>query len=511
MTSYLLGVDLGTSGIKVVLLRPDGSPGEDLPSITVELALDTPRAGWSEQDPADWWSAAIRAIRRLLEETGIDGAAVSGLALSGQMHGATLLDGHGDVLRPCILWNDQRSGAQCEAITRQIGLERLLQSVGNPALAGFTLPKLIWVRENEPDVYARVANVLLPKDYINYRLTGEIATEVSDASGTLLFDVAQRRWSDSLARELDIPTSILPPVHDSTDIMGRVTSEAASLTGLQAGTPVVAGGADNACAAVGMGVVRAGHLLVSIGTSGTVVAPSAEPHVDPAGRLHTFCHAVPDTWYAMGVVLSAGGSLRWLRDVLFVDESTEGVYDLLMQEASTIPPGSEGLIFLPYLTGERTPHGDPNARGVFFGLSLRHSRAHLVRATVEGITFALGDSAALMRDIGIDVSTVRAAGGGARSGLWRQILADVFDATVLTAAADTGPAFGAAILAGIGTGAFPSVGDAVQRLVPTGSETTPDSRGSAAYLAYQRLYDSLYPALRDTFAAAAVLEVPISG
>lgn len=505
----LLGLDLGTSGVKAMLLPASG--GEPL-SHTVDLTLDTPRPGWSEQHPETWWTAAVTAIRAVLERSGVAPGEIVALATSGQMHGATLLDGTGTVLRPAILWNDARTGAQCDAITERVGLAQLLAWVANPALAGFTLPKLLWVREHEPEVFDRIATVLLPKDYLTYRLTGELVTEASDASGTLLFDVARRRWSADLAGALDIALSILPPVHESSAVVGRITAAAAGATGLREGTPVVAGGADNACAAVGMGVTRPGQVLASVGTSGTLVAPTASPDVDPQGRLHTFCHAVPNTWYAMGVVLSAGGSLRWFRDTLGDTERAAAQragrdpYDLIVEEAAAVPPGSEGLIFLPYLSGERTPHGDPNARGAFVGLSLRHTRAHLARSVIEGVTFALADAAGLMRDLGIDLDTIRMTGGGAHSALWRQLLADVLGCAVVTATADAGPALGAAILAGVGVGVYPSVAEGASSAIDLTSLVEPRSEQGERYRRLHRVYAGLYGALKPSFDALSGMQ-----
>lgn len=490
MTGAVLGIDLGTSGVKAVLVSPDETAGR-IAEATFSYPVSTPRSGWSEQDPVDWWAATAQAISAVVQR----GVRIEALALSGQMHGAVLLGRSGRVLRPAILWNDQRSGAECDLITDRIGLPHLIKWVANPALAGFTAPKLLWVRRHEPEVYDRIVHVLLPKDYINFRLTGEMASEFSDASGTLLFDVVQRRWSEEMLRALDIPESLLPPVHSSTDIVGRVTPEAARATGLRRGTPVVAGGADNACAAIGMGVVREGQALSSIGTSGTVLAPSAEPRLDPGARLHTFAHAVPDTWYLMGVVLSAGGSLQWLHDVL----DDEFPYDALLEEAAGIPAGSEGLIFLPYLSGERTPHGDPMARGVFFGLSLRHRRAHLVRSVVEGVTYALNDSVSIMRQLGIEVGTIRATGGGVRHPLWRQIQADVFNVPIATGVSETGPAIGAAVLAGVGVGIFPSVTAATDHLVKISQQVEANPVANVAYRGYHDLFDSLYPILAPQF------------
>lgn len=510
MTDYLLGIDLGTSGVKALLLPLDGGP---MPASTAELTVQTPRPGWSEQHPDEWWTAVCRAVRALqssgVPPSGVPPSGVRGLALSGQMHGATLLDRSGAVIRPCMLWNDARSGEQCGDIERLIGRDALLQAVGNPALAGFTAPKLLWLRAHEPDAFSRIAHVLLPKDYINYRLTGQLATEPSDASGTLLFDVARGRWSQDVTRALDISPAILPPVHASTAVIGTLTPQAAAALGLTPGIPVVAGGADNACAAVGMGVLDPGQVLASLGTSGTLVAPTASPHVDPGGRLHTFAHVAPGCWYLMGVVLSAGGSLRWFRDTIAPPDSeaspTLEPYERIMQDISAIPPGSEGLVFLPYLSGERTPHGDPDARGVYFGLSLRHTRAHLARALVEGVSFALRDSAELMRALHIDVDRVLVTGGGSRSSVWRQILSDILPASLQVAAADLGPALGAAMIAGVGVGAFPTLHDAATRLVHVQAAESPHPHTSAFYAREAILYDRLYPALRPAFHHLAAL------
>ena len=508
--SYLLGLDLGTSGVKALLLPATEEHDARSYAATAELTLSTPYPGWSEQDPADWWHAVTRATRAVLEASGVAPGEIAGLATSGQMHGATLLDGGGEVVRPCILWNDQRSAPQCAEITDQIGLDRLLQWVANPALAGFTAPKLLWVRNHEPEAWSRTRAVLLPKDYINYRLTGNRATEVSDASGTLLFNVARRCWSAEMLESLGLSPDLLPSVHLSTDHVGQVSAQAARETGLRPGTPVVAGGADNACAAVGMGVVRPGEIMASLGTSGTVLAPTARAEVDPAGRLHTFCHAVADTWYVMGVVLSAGGSLRWFRDTLAQPEqqiaASEGrdPYQVMLKACDAVPAGSEGLIFLPYLTGERTPHADPDARGVFFGLSLRHTRAHLTRSVIEGVAYALADSTDLMRRLGLDIDLVRATGGGARSALWTQILADVLETRVSTSLTDTGPSLGAAILAGVGTGVYPSVPAATEILVTMRSAVEPDTQ-VGLYRGYRTLYQRLYPALKEHFGALASL------
>ncbi len=500
--TYLLGIDLGTTGVKSLLLSLDGTVAG---TATVEIGLSIPRPGWSEQDPAEWWTATCASVRAVLAKSDTPPAAIAGIGISGQMHGATLLDAAGEVLRPCILWNDQRSAPQCDEITRRAGgRERLLAMVANPALAGFTAPKLLWVRENEPEVWARVATVLLPKDYLVYRLTGELGTEVSDAAGTLLLDVRRRVWSAEMLDLLDLPRSIVPVCRESSEVVGHLTAQAAEQCGLAAGTPVVAGGADNACAAVGTGVIAPGRLMGSIGTSGTMVAPTSSPEVDPGGRAHTFCHAVPGTWYVMGVMLSAGGALRWFRDAWCAAERVQAehegrdVYDLLMELAATTPPGAEGLLFLPYLSGERTPHGDPRARGVFCGLTLRHGKGHLVRAVVEGVTFGMRDSLEIIRALGLPASEVYATGGGARSAFWRQVQADVYGVPVVPELAGEGPAMGAALLAGAGTGAF-ALADGAARAVRTGDPVQPSPAQVAAYQRAYANYDRLYPALKDIF------------
>ncbi len=430
-------------------------------------------------------------------------------AVSGQMHGAVFLDRSGRALRPAILWNDGRSEPQCDEITRTIGLRNLVSAVGNCALAGFTAPKVLWVREHEPDVYKETSTILLPKDYINFRLTGVIATEPSDASGTLLFDVVNRRWSEAVLRQLDIPESLMPEVRPSASVVGLVSREAAWETGLSEGLPIAAGGADNACAAIGSGIVEEGSELVSIGTSGTVLAPSSQPRFDPEGRLHSFCHAIPDRWYMMGVVLSAGASLRWYRDTLCPLQTERAAleqrdaYDLIAEEAETVPIGSEGLIFLPYLSGERTPHADAWARGVFVGLSLRHTHAHISRSVFEGITFALKDSATLIDGLGISPQSRRMTGGGARSMFWRRLLADILGATIEPALSDLGPALGAALLAGSGVGMVDSISDAAARFSVAAAAVEPDSSAVGEYEAIYRRFRDLYPALRQSFHSMA--------
>jgi xylulokinase len=429
-----------------------------------------------------------------------------GVGLTGQMHGLVLLDGKGDVLRPCIMWNDQRTADQCAAITEKVGAKRLLDLTGNPVLPGFTAPKIVWVRENEPAAFANVAHVLLPKDYIRYRLTGEFFSEVSDASGSSLFDVGKRQWSGEMLAALDVPRAWLPEVTESPLASAKLSASAARETGLAAGTPVAGGGGDQAAQAVGSGIVQEGVVSVTLGTSGVVFATSDSYRIEPEGRLHAFCHAVPGKWHLMGVMLSAAGSFRWYRDTLGEAEVTRAKqqerdpYDLLTAAAASVPSGSEGLLFLPYLTGERTPYADPNARGVFFGLTLRHTKAHLTRAVLEGVTYGLRDSLELMRTLGISIDQVRASGGGARSELWRQILADVFGSEIVTLNVTQGAAYGAALLAGVGVGVYRDVPSACEQVIRLTGRTEPGP-ATSVYAAYYPRYRALYPALAAEFAA----------
>jgi xylulokinase len=424
------------------------------------------------------------------------------------MHGLVMLDKSDAVLRPAILWNDQRTGPQCEAITRKVGgLDRLLQLTGNQVLPGFTAPKIVWVSENEPDVFEKTAHVLLPKDYVRFCLTGEYATEVSDASGTSLLDVAQRRWSQEMLGALDIPREWLPTCTESPEVSGRVSASAAAATGLKAGTPVVGGGGDQAAQAVGSGIVAAGIISVTSGTSGVVFAHADKYAAEAQGRLHAFCHAVPGRWHYMGVMLSAGGSFRWLRDAIGDAEKSvsrwtnDDPYDLLTREAERAPLGSEGLLFLPYLTGERTPYPDPQARGAFVGLTLRHDKGHLVRAVLEGVSFGLRDSLELIKALGVPIAQVRASGGGARSAVWRQIQADVFGAELALVNVTEGAAYGAALLAGVGAGTYRTVEEAVAHTIHVTDRTAPIAEHVAQYEKLYPIYRSLYPALKSTFHA----------
>jgi xylulokinase len=499
---YLLGLDVGTSGAKALLVD---EAGEVVAEATNAYPMSTPRPLWAEQEPEDWWRAAVASIRQVL--AGIDRRRIAGIGLTGQMHGLILLDAAGRVLRPCIMWNDQRTAAECAEITRRLGADRVLDLIGNPVLPGFTAPKLLWARQNEPEAYRAVAHALLPKDYLRHRLTGAFATEVSDASGTAFFDVRNRRWSHEMLDALEIPESWLPKVFESPVASAVISAGAAAETGLDAGTPVVGGGGDQAAQAVGTGIVAEGLVSATIGTSGVVFAASQTYRAEPEGLLHAFCHAVPGRWHLMGVMLSATGSLRWFRDALGQAEVAEAnargedAYALLDAEAASAAAGCEGLIFLPYLTGERTPHPDPDARGVFFGLTLRHGKPEMVRSVLEGVAYGLRDSLELMRRLGLAVDQVRVSGGGARSSLWRQILADVFGTEIALVNATQGAAFGAALLAGVGAGVYASVAEACAATIRVTDRVEP-SPNASVYADYYPLYRSLYPALAPTFREA---------
>jgi xylulokinase len=494
--ALFLGVDVATTSVKALLVDDAGHVAA---SASSPLALAAPRPLWSEQDPRDWWAAAVASIRAALERSATAPERIAAVGLTGQMHGLVLLDDAGETLRPAILWNDQRTAVECDEIRARVGRERLIALTGNDALTGFTAPKLLWVRRHEPEVYARARHILLPKDYVRYRLTGAYALDKADGSGTILFDLRARDWSPEMLAALDIPPAWLPPTFEGTAITGVVSAKAAAATGLRAGTPVVAGAGDQAAQAVGVGAVRPGTVALTLGTSGVVFAPTDVPLVEPEGRLHAFCHAVPGRWHLMGVMLSAAGSLQWYRDTL----APGLTFDALLAEAEEAPPGSEGLLFLPYLTGERTPHPDPLARGAWVGLTSRHRRAHLTRALLEGVAFGLRDGFALLRAAGLGATgEVRVSGGGARSQLWRQILASVLGVELVSVAAGEGAAYGAALLAGVGAGAWPDV-DAACALVATGERVAPDTDQRAVYDRLYAHYRELYPALRPTFAALA--------
>ncbi len=490
--TYFLGIDASTTATKALLIDRDGRVAAAAAS---EYGYQTPRPLWSEQDPGLWWRGAVESIRRALSGSGIEGKDVQAVGLSGQMHGLVLLDQDGDVLRPAILWNDQRTGAECDQIRRWIGKETLVQWTGNDALTGFTAPKILWVQKHEPDIWERSRHIMLPKDYLRYRLTGGFASDKAGASGSLLFDLRSRDWSREMLEALSIPQSYMPPTFEGPAETLTVSPEAARQTGLRAGIPVVAGGGDQAAAAVGTGAVETGTVSLSLGTSGVVFATTAEPVVEPQGRLHAFCHAVPEKWHLMGVMLSAAGSLRWFRETF----DPGSPYEALLAPAEAVPPGSGGLLFLPYLTGERTPHPDPAARGAFVGLTVRHRMPHLTRAVLEGVAFGLRDCFELLRTSGLpDISQVRITGGGARSPLWRQILADVLGCELQTVNTEEGAAFGAALLAGVGSGHWPDVESACRAAIRLTGSTAPGA-AQEAYAGLYPVYQALYPALRPSF------------
>jgi len=494
----LLGLDISTTGAKALVID---SLGKVAGSATTALSLSTPRPLWSEQEPLDWWAAMQVSIGQALEAAGARGDQVTAIGLTGQMHGLVLLDENGRVLRPAILWNDQRTGAQCDEIRRRLGRERLIQITGNDALTGFTAPKILWVQEQEPEIWAKTHHILLPKDYIRYRLTGEFAIDKAGGAGTLLFDLKKRDWSDEVLSALDIPVGLLPTTFEGPHITGHISQAAAAATGLASGTSVVGGGGDQAAQAVGVGAVQPGIIALTLGTSGVVFAATEAPLVEPQGRLHAFCHAVPDRWHLMGVMLSAAGSLQWYRDTL-----AAGVpFDDLVAEAAEAPAGSEGLLFLPYLTGERTPHPDPLARGAWVGLTVRHNRGHITRSVLEGVAFGLKDSFTLIQASGSGaVDQVRISGGGAKSPVWRQILADVLGEELATVNTTEGAAFGTALLAGVGAGLFDSVAAACEATIEITGQTSPDTNLTAEYQAYYQRYRRLYPALAPEFRAMAL-------
>lgn len=493
----LLGIDISTTGAKAILVS---TSGEVLGTATNAYPLHTPRPLWSEQKPEDWWQAAQASIRQVIKKTNIKPASIHGIGLTGQMHGLVLLDAQDQVLRPAILWNDQRTAAACEQMTQKIGLSKLIHITGNPALTGFTAPKLLWLREHEPEVYRRIAHILLPKDYIRFKLSGDRATDCADASGTSLFNISERNWSDVITDQLEIDPTWLPSVYEGTQITGQVSKEAAQATGLTAGIPIVGGGGDQAAQAVGVGAVKPGILAVTLGTSGVVFAPTGEPFIDPQARVHAMCHSLPpgegQGWHLMGVMLSAGGSLRWLRDNFSPGED----YAKLTESADIIPPGSEGLLFLPYLTGERTPHPDPLARGAFVGLNLRHNLAHLTRAVLEGVAFGLRENLDLLKDVGVEtIQQVRLSGGGARSPIWRQILADVLGLELATVEITEGAGYGAALLAGVGVGVWSTAQEACDLAINFNAHIAPIPENMEKYFPYYQEYRSLYPSLKKSF------------
>jgi xylulokinase len=493
---HFLGIDVGTGGTRAVVINEGG---EVVASATEEhQAFASPRIGWAEQNPEDWWRACGVAVRNALWGAGLDGSAIGCVGFSGQMHGAVMLDSNDAVVRPALIWCDVRTEKQCIELTREIGAEHLIQLTCNPALPNFTVTKFIWVRENEPENWRRVRSVLLPKDYVRFRLTGEHAIDVADASGTLLLNVANRCWSAEMMRRTGVEEAMLPRLYESQEICGRVSKPGASATGLKSGIPVVAGAGDQAAGAMGMGIVAPGAVSATIGTSGVVFAATDRPALDSKGRLHTFCHAVPQRWHVMGVTQAAGLSLRWFRDQFGAGPSDgRDPYERLTEEASQIPPGSDGLLWAPYLMGERTPHLDPNARGGLIGLTASHTRGHVIRAILEGVAFSLKDTFTLFAEMSVPVNRIRLGGGGARSALWRQIQADVYGREVEIVEAEEGAAYGAAILAGVGAGCWPSVDEACNKVIRVAQVVAPQPAGMEMMARRYEAYRKMYAAIRS--------------
>ncbi len=490
MATKLLGIDVGTGGTRAVLLD---EAGRVLGAATAEHApMSSPELGWAEQDPRDWWRAARGAIAECLMKANATAKEIAAIGLSGQMHGLVLLDAAGEVVRPALIWCDQRTQEECRAIIERVGANRLIELAANPALTGFTLPKVWWVRAHEPELWSRVRSIMLPKDYVRFKLTGARATDVADASGTLLFDVVNRRWSAEMLRESDLRPEILPDVFESPEVTGRVSNDGAGASGLREGTPVVAGAGDQSAGAVGMGIVEPGNVSATIGTSGVVFAATSSPVVEPKGRIHTFCHAIPGRWHVMGVTQGAGLSLRWFRDQF----GGGAPYHALMKEAAEAPAGADGLLWAPYLMGERTPHLDPNARGALVGLTAQHTRAHVIRAILEGVAFSLRDTFTIFRELGVPVKSIRLGGGGARSSLWQQIQADVYGMAVDLVAAEEGAAYGAALLAGVGAGVWRSVKAACETAVHVAKQVEPIGENVELMNRRYEEHRKLYPALR---------------
>ena len=500
--SYLIGVDIGTSGTKAVAFNLEGKAVADA---LIEYPLYQPKNGWAEQDPEDWWKATVDAIAILTGKIGAKPEEILGVGLSGQMHGLVMLDGNDHVLRKSIIWCDQRTASEAESITDLVGREKLVEITANPALTGFTAAKIMWVKKNEPEIFDRCRKIMLPKDYIRYRMTGEFATEVSDASGMQLMDVPNRKWSDFVCDRLGIDMTCLGRVYESCEVTGTVLPEVAEKTGMSVRTVVVGGAGDQAASAIGNGIVREGVVSATIGTSGVVFAHTDRPRIDPLGRVHTLCHAVPGVWHIMGVTQAAGLSFQWIRDNLFDDVKKvaslmgKNPNKVMDEICSRSPAGANSLIYLPYLMGERTPHLDPNARGVFFGLSAMHNRSDIVRAVMEGVTFSLLDCMNIIRELGTSPDFVYASGGGGNSMLWRQMMADAFGIRVAQNSSREGGALGVAILAGVGAGVYESVSEAAESMVKETSSISPDENNSAKYKKAYALYVKLYSALKDSF------------
>jgi xylulokinase len=496
MQNYVLGIDVGTSGTRAVLVDRDGVIAS---SATAEhVAFTSPKIGWAEQDPEDWFQAAGSAIRQAISAAHVSADDILAVGLAGQMHGAVLLDENDRVVRPSLIWCDQRTQAQCDWLNTKLGEQRIIQLTCNPALTNFTLTKLLWVRDNEPDIWRQFRRVLLPKDYVRLRLTGEHATDVADASGTLMLDVTHRLWSREMMEAAGLPMSCLPQLYESPEACARISEAGAAHTGLKSGTTVVAGAGDQAAGAVGMGIVRAGAVSATIGTSGVVFAATDNPAMDVQGRVHTFCHAVPGRWHVMGVTQAAGLSFRWLRDLVRTSSGSLS-YGELTREAESIPAGSGGVLWAPYLMGERTPYLDPNARGTLTGLAASHTRGHVTRAILEGVAFSLKDTFSLFEEMRVPVRNVRLGGGGARSALWRQIQADVYGHAVEILAAEEGAAYGAALLAGVGGGFWKSVEEACDAVVKVKEQVSPDVAATRVLRKQYGNYRQIYPALKQVF------------
>ena len=507
--SFLLRIDIGTSGTKAIICD---TRGRVRATVMSGHTVESPRPGWSQQDPLQWWTATCRATRGVLRKAKVRADQVGAIGLSGQMHGSVFLAGGDQPLRPAILWNDQRTGPECDEIERRVGgRRRLIRMVGNPALTGFTAPKILWVRKHEPRIYEKTQHVLLPKDYIRYRLTGEYATEVGDASGTLLLDVRKRQWNRKLISLLKIDMELLPQCHESHEVTGQLTPDAAKALGLKPGVPVAGGSGDQPAGAVGNGIVASGIVSATLGTSGVVFAHADKPIYDPQGRVHTMCAAVAGKWCVFGCMLSAGGSLQWFRNQMAASEIAQAArkkvdpYDLLMAEAAKAQPGCEGLFFLPYLTGERCPYANPDARGGWIGLTARHDRPAMIRSVIEGVTFGMADVLSIMRSMGITMKSVRLSGGGANSAMWRQLQAEIYNLPVVTINASEGPAYGAAILAGVGTGVWASVPQACKAVIRETKRRPPRRKIATLYARYHRQYQRLYTALHGEFERMADL------
>ncbi len=494
MPEHVLGIDVGTGGTRAVIVRDDG---RIVAAATEEHEpFATPQIGWAEQRPEDWWRAATLAVRHALSHANLRGQEIGCVGFSGQMHGAVMLDAADEVVRPALIWCDVRTSKQCLDLTDRVGADRIIQLTCNSALTNFTLPKLLWTREHEPHLWSRVRAVMLPKDYVRFRLTGDRATDMADASGTLMLDVARRRWSDEMLQATGIDRAVLGSLHESPDVCGKISAAGADASGLAAGTPVVAGAGDQAAGATGMGIVAPGAVSATIGTSGVVFAATDRPAVDPHGRLHTFCHAIPGRWHVMGVTQAAGLSLRWFRELV---NDGRDPYDRLTSEAATVPAGSDGLLWAPYLMGERTPHLDPHARGALVGLTASHRRAHIVRAILEGVAFSLKDTLTIFGEMNVPMKSIRLGGGGARSPLWRQIQADVYGQEIEIVEAEEGAAYGAAILAGVGGRLWPSVDAACDAVVRVAARVRPEAANASAMEAGYAAYRRMYPAIKSIF------------